>query len=141
MYPIYIKDVINVLDIVTLNFLQKKKKKNVTLNKGLKKKIQHSLYSSSAWHILDVTTNVIMPIDKLEDKWVLVNSTGKVSNGWIRNLKFNSYLHQKLIGILFWYWLKLSKKNDKLEDNYVFFFIYNYYRNFFYINGWECTCE
>ena len=45
MYPIYIKDVINVLDIVTLNFLQKKikikkekKKKNVTLNKGLKKK-------------------------------------------------------------------------------------------------------
>ena len=83
MYPIYIKDVINVLDIVTLNFLKKKKKrkkKNVTLNKGLKKKIQHSLYSSSAWHILDVTTNVIMPIDKLEDKWVLVNSTGKVSN-------------------------------------------------------------
>ena len=55
MYPIYIKDVINVLDIVTLNFLQKKikikkekKKKNVTLNKGLKKKIQRSLYSSSA---------------------------------------------------------------------------------------------
>ena len=41
MYPIYIKDVINVLDIVTLNFLKKKKKKkkkNVTLNKGLKKK-------------------------------------------------------------------------------------------------------
>ena len=81
-----------------------------------------------------------MPIDKLEDKWVLVNSTGKVSNGWIKNLRFNSYLHQKLIGILFWYWLKLSKKNDKLEDNYVFF-LYNYYRNFFYINRWECTCE
>ena len=31
--------------------------------------------------------------------WVLVSSTGKVSNGCIRDLGFNSHLHQKLIGV------------------------------------------
>ena len=32
--------------------------------------------------------------------WVPVNSTGKVSNGCIRDLEFNPYLRQKLIGVL-----------------------------------------
>ena len=36
-------------------------------------------------------------------QWVSVSLTGKVSDGWIRNLKFNSYLHQKVIGILVWW--------------------------------------
>lgn len=37
-------------------------------------------------------------------KWVLVSSTGKVVNGWIRDLgfNFNPRLHQKPIGILVW---------------------------------------
>ena len=41
--------------------------------------------------------------------WVPVNSTGKVSNGCIRDLEFNPYLHQKLIGRS----LKLSQKKKK----------------------------
>ena len=35
-------------------------------------------------------------------KWVLVSSIGKVSDGYIRDMGFNSRLHQKLIGILVW---------------------------------------
>jgi len=31
--------------------------------------------------------------------WVLINSTGKVFNDYIKDLRFNPYLHQKLIGI------------------------------------------
>ena len=34
------------------------------------------------------------------NKWVLVNLTGKVSDGCIRDLRFNPRLHQKLIGVL-----------------------------------------
>ena len=34
------------------------------------------------------------------NKWVLVNLTGKVSDGCIRDLRFNPCLHQKLIGVL-----------------------------------------
>ena len=34
------------------------------------------------------------------DKWVPVNSTGKVSDSCIRDLEFNSHFYQKLIGIL-----------------------------------------
>ena len=34
------------------------------------------------------------------NKWVLVNLIGKVSDGCIRDLRFNSRLHQKLIGVL-----------------------------------------
>ena len=33
-------------------------------------------------------------------KWVPVSSTDKVSDSCIRDLEFNPYLHQKLIGIL-----------------------------------------
>ena len=32
--------------------------------------------------------------------WVPVNLTGKVSDDCIRDLRFNLYLHQKLIGVL-----------------------------------------
>ena len=32
--------------------------------------------------------------------WVPINSTSKVSDGCIRDLGFNSRLHQKLIGVL-----------------------------------------
>ena len=32
--------------------------------------------------------------------WVSVSSTGKVPDGWIRDLEFNPHLHQKLIGVL-----------------------------------------
>ena len=32
--------------------------------------------------------------------WIPVNSTGKISDGCIRDLRFNLRLHQKLIGIL-----------------------------------------
>ena len=35
--------------------------------------------------------------------WVPVSSTGKISNGCIRDLGFNPYLHQKLIGVLVWW--------------------------------------
>ena len=34
------------------------------------------------------------------DKWIPVNSTGKVFDGCIRDLGFNSCLHQKLIDVL-----------------------------------------
>ena len=34
------------------------------------------------------------------NKWVLVNLTGKVFDGCIRDLRFNPRLHQKLIGVL-----------------------------------------
>ena len=34
------------------------------------------------------------------NKWVLVNLTGKVSDGCTRDLRFNPRLHQKLIGVL-----------------------------------------
>ena len=34
------------------------------------------------------------------NKWVLVNLTDKVSDGCIRDLRFNPRLHQKLIGVL-----------------------------------------
>ena len=34
------------------------------------------------------------------DKWVPVNSTGKVSDSCIRDLGFNPHFHQKLIGML-----------------------------------------
>ena len=38
---------------------------------------------------------------KLESMmWVPVCSTGKVSDGWIRDLGFNLRLHQKPIGVL-----------------------------------------
>ena len=32
--------------------------------------------------------------------WVLVISTGKISDGYIRDLEFNPRLHQKLISVL-----------------------------------------
>ena len=32
--------------------------------------------------------------------WVPVSSTGKISDGYIRDLGFNPYLHQKLIVVL-----------------------------------------
>ena len=35
--------------------------------------------------------------------WVPVSSTGKVSNGCIRDLWFNPHLHQKLIDVLVWW--------------------------------------
>ena len=36
-------------------------------------------------------------------EWIPVSSTGKVSDGYIRNLGFNPRLHQKLIGVLVWW--------------------------------------
>ena len=36
-------------------------------------------------------------------KWVLVSSTNKVFNDWIRDLGLNLCLHQKLIGVLIWW--------------------------------------
>ena len=35
-----------------------------------------------------------------EREWVPVSSTGKVSDGCIRDLGFNPRLHQKLVGVL-----------------------------------------
>ena len=37
---------------------------------------------------------------KKKKKWVPVSSTGKVSDGCIRDLGFNPCLYQKLIGVL-----------------------------------------
>ena len=37
---------------------------------------------------------------KKKKKWVPVSSTGKVSDGCIRDLGFNLCLYQKLIGVL-----------------------------------------
>ena len=40
----------------------------------------------------------------LRIKWfILVSSIGKVSDGWIKDLGFNSRLHQKLISVLIWW--------------------------------------
>ena len=57
------------------------------------------------------------------NSWVLVSSISKVSDGWMRDLRFNFCLHQKLIDILIWWWkviiksgchkLKLSQKKKK----------------------------
>ena len=33
------------------------------------------------------------------ESWVPVNSTGNVSNGWIKDLEFDPYLYQKLINV------------------------------------------
>ena len=41
-------------------------------------------------------------LSNLLKMWVPVSSTGKVSDGCIRDLGFNPRLHQKLIGILVW---------------------------------------
>ena len=35
--------------------------------------------------------------------WVPVSSISKISDGCIRDLGFNSRLHQKLIGVLVWW--------------------------------------
>ena len=35
-------------------------------------------------------------------RWVLISSIDKVLDGYIKDLRFNLYLHQKLIGILIW---------------------------------------
>ena len=32
---------------------------------------------------------------------VLISSTGKISDSWIRNLRFNPYLHKKPIDVFF----------------------------------------
>ena len=58
-------------------YTQKKKKKNLTLFVQCK------------------SMNIIIPFS-----WVSVSSTGKVSDGCIRDLKFNLRLYQKLIGVL-----------------------------------------
>ena len=34
--------------------------------------------------------------------WVPISSTSKVSDSCIKDLGFNLYLHQKLIGVLIW---------------------------------------
>ena len=34
--------------------------------------------------------------------WVPVSSTYKISDGWIRDPKFNSRLHKKSIGVFVW---------------------------------------
>ena len=48
--------------------------------------------------------NVIFSNTKLnDDLWVPVNSTGKLSDGWIGDLRINPHLHQKLIDILVWW--------------------------------------
>ena len=39
-------------------------------------------------------------LSNLLKMWVPVSSTGKVSDGCIRDLGFNPRLHQKLIGVL-----------------------------------------
>ena len=40
------------------------------------------------------------PLMSSSNEWVSVNSTGKISDGCIRDLGFNLCLHQKLIGVL-----------------------------------------
>ena len=56
--------------------------------------------------------------------WVLISSTSKVSDSWIRDLGFNPRLHQKLIGVLILSsganainWNSLLKKNVKQTLN------------------------
>ena len=47
------------------------------------------------------------------EKWVVVSSTSKVSDGWIRNLKFNSRSHKKPISIFVWWQrIQLSEADD-----------------------------
>ena len=46
----------------------------------------------------------IFTINHMWELVVLVSSIGKVSDGWIKDLRFNLCLHQKLIGrVLVWY--------------------------------------
>ena len=40
--------------------------------------------------------------EKFHKMWVSVNSTDKVSDGWIKNLRFKPRLHKKSIGVLIW---------------------------------------
>ena len=52
-------------------------------------------------YIYNLVVNLVAIVFKyVSMMWVLVNSTGKVSDGCIRNLGFNLRLHQKLIGVL-----------------------------------------
>ena len=48
--------------------------------------------------------NVIFSNAKLKDDlWVSVNSTSKLSDNWIGDLRINPHQHQKLIGVLVWW--------------------------------------
>ena len=50
--------------------------------------------------------------------WVPVSSIGKVSDGWIRDLEFNSHLHQKLL--MSWFDnKKLLSWTDAVGWNYI----------------------
>ena len=40
---------------------------------------------------------------KEEKEWIPVSSTDKVSNNWIRDLKFNPLLQKKSNGVLIWW--------------------------------------
>jgi len=58
----------------------------------------------SFWYVFFVFKITLLDVEK--NKWILVNSTGKVSDSYIKDWRFNSYLYQKLI----WY-LDLIIKN------------------------------
>ena len=54
--------------------------------------------------------------------WVLINLTGKISDGCIKDLGFNFCLHQRLIGVLVWSlrlnaisWNSFLKKKGKRD--------------------------
>ena len=52
--------------------------------------------------------------------WVLVSSTGKVSGGWIKDLGFNSHLHQKIDWCVSW------SDNEELSSGVETIYIYIY---------------
>ena len=53
-----------------------------------------------SWHFLTIKSHRNLWSKKGVLLWVPVSSTSKVSDGWIRDLKFNSCLHQKLTDVL-----------------------------------------
>ena len=50
-----------------------------------------------------------------------LSSIGEISNGWIRDLGFNLRLHQKLIGVLVW-WYRVIIRSGRHRLKLSFFF-------------------
>ena len=65
------------------------------------KRITHYLESKPSYQMQMQVLGFQLIIKVRQYKWVLSNSTGKVFDSCIRDLKFNLQLHQKFIGILF----------------------------------------
>ena len=78
------------------HFMIKKIKDKIKIDITLKKKKKTKNKNKTKPHSAYLFSLIL----RSKKKWVPVNSIGKVSDGCIRDLRFNPRLHQKLIGIL-----------------------------------------